>query len=203
MLISYSTLVLICMVVIMITVIQMYTIESAPLEQTQINPLNFSQAKNNVYTYLDHKIFIQNPEILKFIDSILYYIDINPPVFLRFIDELNRYYKNIWMFNKFLQQKSYGVTNMNCHMTKLMYEYKQLLKLFDEFKVSTPPDLYANFEAQRIVFATILQEQTNFICKKMNQYNFDNKCLTRYSTDSLDNSRCKPDKLFEYELMQL
>ena len=36
-----------------------------------INPLNYSQEKNNVYTYLDHNIFIQNPEILKFIDSII------------------------------------------------------------------------------------------------------------------------------------
>lgn len=164
-----------------------------------INPLNYSQEKNNVYTYLDHKIFIQNPEILKFIDSIIYYIDVSPPLFLQFIDELNLFYKNIWILNKLMIGNS--VRSINDQTTTIMYEYNILINKFNEFKMTMPPDLLPQFNAQQIVFETIIKEQMEYVCNKVNHFNFNNKCLTRYSTNDLENTSCKQSKLLEGEFV--
>lgn len=196
MLISYNYLLLICVFLILLAIVFPKEIEQTP---EIINPLNYSQEKNNVYTYLDHKIFIQNPEILKFIDSILYYIDISPPLFLQFIDELNLFYKNIWMLNKLMQHDS--VRNINDHTTTIIYEYNNLIKMFNEFKITMPPDLLPQFNAQRIVFETIIKEQMDFVCNKVNHFNFNNKCLTRYNTNDLHNNPCKQSKLIEGEFI--
>ena len=85
MLISLEALIILIILLILLTLL----FPQQTKQETIKNLLNYSQEKNNVYTYLDHKIFIQNPEMLKFIDSILYFIDISPPIFLRFLDELN------------------------------------------------------------------------------------------------------------------
>lgn len=164
-----------------------------------INPLNYSQEKNNVYTYLDHKIFIQNPEILKFIDSIIYYIDVSPPLFLQFIDELNLFYKNIWILNKLMIGNS--VRSINNQTTTIMYEYNILINKFNEFKMTMPPDLLPQFNAQQIVFETIIKEQMEYVCNKVNHFNFNNKCLTRYSTKDLENTSYKQSKLLEGEFV--
>ena len=196
MLISYNVLLLILVFLILLTLVSKLQTET---KENIINPLNYSQEKNNVYTYLDHKVFIRNPEMLKFIDSIIYYIDISPPLYLQFIDELNRFYKNIWIINKLLEHDS--VQNINDHITIIIYEYKQLLKLFDSFSITMPPDLLDRFYAQQIVFETILKEQTEVVCNKVNHFNFDNKCLTRYSTNDLDSNQIIQSKLQESELM--
>ena len=196
MLISYNVLLLILVFLILLTLVSKLQTET---KENIINPLNYSQEKNNVYTYLDHKVFIRNPEMLKFIDSIIYYIDISPPLYLQFIDELNRFYKNIWIINKLLDHDS--VQNINNHITIIIYEYKRLLQLFNSFSVTMPPDLLDRFYAQKIVFETILKEQTEVVCNKVNHFNFDNKCLTRYSTNDLDSNQIIQSKLQESELM--
>lgn len=196
MLISYNVLLLIFVFLILLTLVSMLQTET---KENIINPLNYSQEKNNVYTYLDHKVFIRNPEMLKFIDSIIYYIDISPPLYLQFIDELNRFYKNIWIINKLLDHDS--VQNINDHITIIIYEYKRLLQLFNSFSITMPPDLLDRFYAQQIVFETILKEQTEVVCNKVNHFNFDNKCLTRYSTNDLDSNQITQSKLQQSELM--
>ena len=193
MLLSLEALAILIILLILLTLLFPQTQQA-----TSKNLLNYSQEKNNVYTYLDHKMFIQNPEVLKFIDSILYYIDISPPLFLRFLDELNRFYRNIWMINKAMDTSS--VESINMQMTKIVYEYNQLVLLFNEFKIVMPSDLLSRFDAQRIVFETIIKEQLNVVCDKVNHYNFANKCLTRYNTDELGHANSKKDKLEQEEL---
>ena len=193
MLLSLEALAILIILLILLTLLFPQTQQA-----TSKNLLNYSQEKNNVYTYLDHKMFIQNPEVLKFIDSILYYIDISPPLFLRFLDELNRFYRNIWMINKAMDTSS--VESINMQMTKIVYEYNQLVLLFNEFKIVMPSDLLSRFDAQRIVFETIIKEQLNVVCDKVNHFNFANKCLTRYSVNDLGYASYKNDKLEQGEL---
>lgn len=193
MLLSLEALAILIILLILLTLLFPQTQQA-----TSKNLLNYSQEKNNVYTYLDHKMFIQNPEVLKFIDSILYYIDISPPLFLRFLDELNRFYRNIWMINKSMDTSS--VESINMQMTKIVYEYNQLVLLFNEFKIVMPSDLLSRFDAQRIVFETIIKEQLNVVCDKVNHFNFANKCLTRYSVNDLGYASYKNDKLEQGEL---
>lgn len=193
MLLSLEALAILIILLILLTLLFPQTQQA-----TSKNLLNYSQEKNNVYTYLDHKMFIQNPEVLKFIDSILYYIDISPPLFLRFLDELNRFYRNIWMINKSMNTSS--VESINMQMTKIVYEYNQLVLLFNEFKIVMPSDLLSRFDAQRIVFETIIKEQLNVVCDKVNHFNFANKCLTRYSVNDLGYASYKKDKLEQGEL---
>lgn len=193
MLLSLEALAILIILLILLTLLFPQTQQA-----TSKNLLNYSQEKNNVYTYLDHKMFIQNPEVLKFIDSILYYIDISPPLFLRFLDELNRFYRNIWMINKAMDTSN--VESINMQMTKIVYEYNQLVLLFNEFKIVMPSDLLSRFDAQRIVFETIIKEQLNIVCDKVNHFNFANKCLTRYSVNDLGHASYKKDKLEQGEL---
>lgn len=201
MLISLEALIILIILLILLTLL----FPQQTKQETIKNLLNYSQEKNNVYTYLDHKIFIQNPEMLKFIDSILYFIDISPPIFLRFLDELNRFYRNIWRINKSIQYRNpiscaNDVESINMQMTKIMYEYNILITLFNEFKIVMPYDLQSRLDAQRIVFETIIKEQLNLVCDKVNHYNFANKCLTRYNTNELGHANSKKDKLEQGEL---
>lgn len=170
-------------------------------KQFVYNPLNWSQEKNNIYTYLDHKIFIQNPEMLKFIDSILYFIDLNPPLFLQFIDELNAFYKNIWFLNKAINSNEPVIT-INEFTTIVEYNWKTLLELYSNFFMTIPQTLVPAYEAQFIVLKTILREQMNAVYDKVNHFNFDNKCLQRYYTNDLENAQFKQDKVKNYELRQ-
>lgn len=196
MLLSYNILILICLFIILVILILNFNKKH---EDLYINPLDFTQEKNNVYTYLDHKVFIRNPDMLKFLDSTLYYIDISPPLYLQFIDELNRFYKNIWIINKLLVNDT--VTTVNNHMTIILFEYKNLIEMFNSFQIAMLPDLMQYFYAQKIVFETIIKEQTETVCDKVNHFNFDHKCLTRYSTNHLDYNDVDQSKLQEGELM--
>lgn len=203
MLISLQALLILITLLILLTLL----FPQSKNQETTKNLLNYSQEKNNVYTYLDHKIFIQNPEMLKFIDSILYYIDITPSMFMHFLDELNRFYRNIWMINKSMNSSNIStcdntgmVQTVNMQMTKIIYEYHLLVDLFDEFKIVMPSDLLPRFDAQRVVFDTIIKEQLEFVCEKINHYNFANKCLTRYSVNDLEHTTAKQDKLEQSEL---
>lgn len=203
MLVSLQALIVLITLLILLTLL----FPQSKKQETSKNLLNYSQEKNNVYTYLDHKIFIQNPEMLKFIDSILYYIDVSPPIFLRFLDELNRFYRNIWMINKSISSSNIRtcdntgmVQSINMQMTKIIYEYHILVTLFDEFRIVMPSDLLPRFDAQRVVFDTIIKEQVEYVCDKVNHYNFANKCLTRYSVHDLEHTSAKNDKLEQGEL---
>lgn len=222
MLVSYNFI-----IVLLLLFIIFILIKPSALEQPKsINPLNYSQEKNNVYTYLDHKIFIQNKEILKFIDSIIYYIDINPPLFMRFLDELNRFYKNIWQLGKLIDNIPTGcggnywaaswveqrtkcnsmrtdVTILNNHMKIIQYEHDIIVNIFRDFKYTMPHDLIPHWEARRLVLETILDLQMENVCKRINHFNFDNKCLKRYTTKELQGNTIKEDKVEDYELRNI
>lgn len=199
MLLTENEIIIFCLIII-VTCILVY-IKPVIITEKSYNPLNYSQKKNNVYTYLDHKIFIQNPEILKFIDSILYFIDLNPPLYLKFIDELNNFYKQIWILNKSISAND-NISLVNNQTLNIKYYWKNILQTFNQFMLTMPYSLYNDFEAQEIVLKTILREQMNEVYNKVNHYNFDNKCLTRFSTKDLSYAGSN-DKVKNYELRQV
>ena len=59
MLLTNGDIIIFCLMIIVICML-IYIKPKIDTEKSY-NPLNYSQKKNNIYTYLDHKIFIQNP----------------------------------------------------------------------------------------------------------------------------------------------
>lgn len=200
MLLTNGDIIIFCLMIIVICML-IYIKPKIDTEKSY-NPLNYSQKKNNIYTYLDHKIFIQNPEMLKFIDSTLYFIDLNPPLYLKFIDELNNFYKHIWILNKSMVAND-NVFLVNTQTLNIKYYWQTLLATFRQFILTMPAELYDDFESQEIVFKTILREQMNKVYDKVNHYNFNNKSLTRYSTNDLTYNENENDKVKNYELRQI
>ena len=164
MLLTNGDIIIFCLMIIVICML-IYIKPKIDTEKSY-NPLNYSQKKNNIYTYLDHKIFIQNPEMLKFIDSTLYFIDLNPALYLKFIDELNNFYKHIWILNKSMIAND-TVFLVNTQTLNIKYYWQTLLATFRQFILTMPAELYNDFESQEIVFKTILREQMNKVYDKV------------------------------------
>ena len=166
-------LILVCCIIIMVIVI----IRSQVKEQIW-QPLSNAPTKCAVYDYLIDKVYIQNKEILKFIDFSLYYATLNPPVYYRFLDELNQFYKDCWLFDQIIQDCSFESINQ---LTELIIADKErVIDTFHSLQYTTPFDLIDLHESQLIVLRTILREQTNVIRRRINVYNFNHHSLKRW-----------------------
>ena len=169
------------MIIMIIIMISSRTVD------TVVDPLSNAPSKSRVYDYLADKVYIQNPSILKFIDSTLYYVTLNPPVYYHFLDLLNTLYKYFFLYtgktvvDDNCEQQDYW--NRNILTVDALQCAEDAIATFQSLKFTTPYQMLSLHHSQEIVLRAILTEQLRVLANKTNHANFDQKSMTRWYID--------------------